>query len=53
MNRTALIFLALLVGIISSSDAANPFLSASDDKPVARNFAEPNGAITLPRRKLA
>lgn len=38
MNRPAVIVLVLLVGTISSLNAANAFLSASDDKPVPAKF---------------
>jgi len=38
MNRTALAFLALLLGTTTSLVAANPFLSAPDEKPMAAKF---------------
>jgi hypothetical protein len=38
MNRTTFIFLSLLFCTISSSEAANPFLSAPDGKPMAAKF---------------
>jgi len=38
LNRTPLIFFAILCGVITSADAANPFLSAPDDKPTSAKF---------------
>ena len=38
MNRAPLIWFALVFAVISCADAANPFLSAPDDKPVAAKF---------------